>query len=191
MEHTNKRFTQTEEALLKQAKGARLLSVDAVLAAPPDNSWNTVRLHFDSFDIDVNNFLNDIVVDEFGNLEEFGMLSITEAPSDILDIPEVGVDTTVFDINRVVSSVQVVNDIADIYGEELLVAKLEYPQAIVFGLDDGFLVLDKEVWFSEMIVIKQGNEIEGLLYDDSINWEDDLKEDPTTHFKFRKEVQIL
>jgi hypothetical protein len=191
VEHANKRFTQAEEALLARAKGTRLLSVDAVLAAPPDNSWHTVRLHFEGFDIDVNNSLGDIVVDEFGTLEEFGLLSVSEAPSGILQIPEVGADTTVLDIDQVVTSVKVVNDVADIYGDGTLVAKLEYPQCIVFGTDRGVIVLDKEVWFSEMIVIKRGSEMGGLLYDDSVNWEDDPEEDPTTHFEFHSETQEL
>lgn len=191
MEYANKRFTQAEEELLKRACGARLLSIDAILAAPPDNSWNTVRLHFDSFDIDVNNSLNDIAVDEFGTLEEFGLLSVREATPDVLEIPEVGTDTTVFNVGNAVDRVRVVNDIAEIYGEGLLVAKLEYPQAIALDIGDGVIMLDKEVWFSEMIVIKQGAAIGDLLYDDSVNWEDDLEEDPTTHFEFRTETQVL
>lgn len=191
MEHANKRFTQTEEALLKRAKGAQLKSIDAVLAAPPDNSWNTVRLHFEGFDLDVNNFLNEIVVDEFGTLEEFGLLSIEEASTDILDIPEVGADTTVFNIDEAITSVHVINDVADIYGEGSKVARLEYPQAIAFGTDAGVIMLDKEVWFSEMIVIKRGEEIKDLLYDESVNWEDDPEEDPTTHFEFHTETQEI
>lgn len=191
MEHANKRFTQTEEALLKRAKGAQLKSIDAVLAAPPDNSWNTVRLHFEGFDLDVNNFLNEIVVDEFGTLEEFGLLSIKESSTDILDIPEVGADTTVFNIDEAITSVHVINDVADIYGEGSKVARLEYPQAIAFGTDAGVIMFDKEVWFSEMIVIKRGEEIKDLLYDESVNWEDDPEEDPTTHFEFHTETQEL
>lgn len=191
MEHTNRRFTHVEEALLKRTKGTLLKSIDAVLAAPPDNSWNKVRLHFENFDLDVNNFLNDIAVDEFGTLEEFGLLSIEEATADTLKIPEVGTDTTVFNIDRVIASVHVINDVADIYGEKSKVARLEYPQAIAFGTKEGIIMLDKEVWFSEMIVVKQGGEIDELLYDESINWEDDPEEDPTTHFEFHTEIQEL
>lgn len=191
MEHANRRFTQTEEALLKRAKGAQLKSIDAVLAAPPDNSWNTVRLHFEGFDLDVNNFLNEIVVDEFGTLEEFGLLSIKESSTDILDIPEVGADTTVFNIDEAITSVHVIDDVADIYGEGSKVARLEYPQAIAFGTDAGVIMFDKEVWFSEMIVIKRGEEIKDLLYDESVNWEDDPEEDPTTHFELHTETQEL
>ena len=187
----NKRFSPEEEALLKRAKGSRLLSIDAVLAAPPDNSWNTVRLHFEGFDIDVNNYLNEIVVDEFGSLEEFGLLSITESSSETLSIPEVGTDTTVMTIDAVVDGITVINDIAEIYGEGELVAKLEYPQAIAFHTDSGVIMLDKEVWFSELLVIKRGDSIDALLYDESVNWEDDPEEDPTTHFEFRTEMQEL
>lgn len=191
MEHANKRFCQAEESLLKRMKGSKLLSIDAVLAAPPDNSWNTVRLHFEGFDIDVNNFLSDIVVDEFGTLEEFGLLSISEATKEVLDIPEVGADTTVFKIGETVERVTVVNDVADIYGDGTLVAKLEYPQAIALHTESGVIMLDKEVWFSEMIVIKRGKSVDGLLYDESVNWEDDPEEDPTTHFEFRTETQRM
>ena len=191
VENVNKRFSSDEEALLKRAKGSRLLSIDAVLAAPPDNSWNTVRLHFESFDIDVNNYLNEIVVDEFGSLEEFGLLSITESSSETLSIPEVGTGTTVMTIDAVVDGITVINDIAEIYGEGELVAKLEYPQAIAFHTDSGVIMLDKEVWFSELLVIKRGDSIDALLYDESVNWEDDPEEDPTTHFEFRTETQEL
>lgn len=83
MEHVNRRFTQKEESLLNNAKDTKLLSIDAVLAAPPDNSWNTVRLHFDGFDIDLNNRLRDITIDELGTVEEFGLLSVEESHPDL------------------------------------------------------------------------------------------------------------
>lgn len=191
MENVNKRFSQEEEALLERAKGSRLLSIDAVLAAPPDNSWNTVRLHFDDFDIDVNNYLHNVVVDEFGSLEEFGLLSVVESAKETLSIPEVGTDTTVMTIDALVYNVTVVNDIAEVYGDGKLVAKLEYPQAIAFRTESGVIMLDKEVWFSELLVIKQGERIGDLLYDESVNWEDDPEEDPSTHFEFRTETQDL
>ena len=94
-------------------------------------------------------------------------------------------------IGVLVNGITVINDIADIYGDGELVAKLEYPQAIAFHTDSGVIMLDKEVWFSELIVIKKGKSINTLLYDESVNWEDDPEEDPTTHFEFRTEMQEL
>ena len=191
MEHADKRFTQEEINLLKRVKGAHLLSIDAVLAAPPDNSWNTVRLHFDDFDIDINNYLNDIVVDELGSIEEFGLLSIVEAARDMLEIPEVGANTTVFQVGKTIDSITLINDIADVFGDGKLVARLEYPQAVALDIGDGVIVLDKEAWFSELNAIKHGASMNDLLYDDSANWEDDSGENLTTHFEFRTETQEL
>lgn len=191
MEYANKRFTQEELMLLERMKGSELLSIDAVLAAPPDNSYNTVRLHFVDFDIDINNYLSDLAVDEFGSLEEFGLPSITEASKDILSIPAVGTDTTIFQVNKTIKGVTVINDIADIFGDGSQVARLEYPQAVALETDDGIIMLDKEVWFSELIVIKNGDSIGDLLYDESVNWEDNPEEDPSTHFEFRTEAQEL
>lgn len=191
MEHADKRFSKEEESLLKRIKGSRLLAIDAVLAAPPDNSWNTVRLHFDNFDLDINNSLHDIVVDELGTLEEFGLLSIAKTTKKTLEIPEVGADTSTFEIGRTVERITIVNDIADIYGDGSLVARIEYPQAIALHTESGIIMLDKEVWFSEMIAIKKGRSIDGILYDDSVNWEDDPEEDPSTHFEFHTETQCL
>ena len=170
MEYVNKRFTQDELRLLERTKGSKLLSIDAVLAAPPDNSYVTVRLHFDGFDIDLNNYLNEIVVDEFGSREEFGLLSVAEASEDILNIPAVGTDTTVFQVNKTIRGVTVANNIVDIFGNGVQVAKLEYSQAVALETDDGIIMLDKEVWFSELIVIKSGDTIGELLYDESVNW---------------------
>lgn len=191
MEHTDRRFTSEEEELLKQAKGARLIAMDAVLAAPPDAAWNTVRLHFDGFDIDINNHLHSIVFDEMGSLEEFGLLSVAEAVPETLDIPEVGADTTVFPVGDTVRGVTVVNDIIGVFGDGVPVARVEYPQAIAFTFDSCAIVLDKEEWFSEMIVVKRGGDLDETLHDESVNWEDDPEEDPTTHYEFRTEVQEL
>jgi hypothetical protein len=87
--------------------------------------------------------------------------------------------------------VSIVNDIADVYGNGVHVARLEYPQAVAFDTDGGVLMLDKEVWFSEITAIKRGDGIDGLLYDDSASWEDRPDEDPTTHYEFLTEMQEL
>jgi len=39
--------------------------------------------------------------------------------------------------------------------------------------------------------VKQGDDIEELLYNEPVNWEDDPEEYPSTHFEFRTEVEKL
>ena len=184
MSYSDKSFSTQERQLLKKMVGAALESIDAVIVARGDCSWNTVRLHFNGFSIDVNNRLGEIVVDEFGTLDEFGLLSIAETASEKLDIPEASPNTTTYQIGKPVRSVEVLSDVISVFGDGIEVATIKYPQAIVMGVGDDFIVLDKEVWFSEMIALKRGVSADELLYDDSINWEDNHEEDPGTHFEF-------
>lgn len=186
MSTTDKSFSSEEIGILAGTKGRRLESVDAVIAARGDMAWETVRLHLSGMDVDVNVRLGMIEVDEMGTLDEFGLMSVSPAPGDELDIPEVGADTTVFPVGEVVRDVRVVNDVIHVYGDGALVATISYPQAIMLGLDTGWLCLDKEIWFSEMIAVKRGDDASKLVYDESVNWEDD-EEDPSTHYEFSVE----
>lgn len=191
MSYSDKSFSAQERHLLKKMVGATLESVDAVIVARGDCSWNTIRLHFNSFSVDVSNRLGEIAVDEFGTLEEFGLLSIAEASSERLDIPEASPNTTTYEFGELVSSVEILSDIIGVFGDGAEVATIKYPQAIVMGVGDSFIVLDKEVWFSEMIALKRGANAHELLYDDSVNWEDNPEEDPGTHFEFSTELEDI
>lgn len=149
-------------------------------------------LHFEGFDIDANKRPSDIIVDEMGSLEEFSLLSVEESTKGILSIPEVGADTSVFKIDNTVIEVAVLNDVANIFRNGNLVARLEYLQAIAFHTGSGIIMLDKEACFSQLIVIKRAHSIGRLLYDEPVNWGgDNPEEDPSTHFEFHTETDIL
>lgn len=191
MQIADKRFSAEEIQLLASMAGQKLCSIDAVVVARDNLAWNTVRLHFAEVHVDLNNYLGEIVVDEFGSIDEFGLLSVSPASSEQLEIAEVGANTKTIDVGRKITEVQVVNNIIDVFGDGEKVATVVYPQAVVLMHDQGFIVLDKENWFSEMIAVKMANRIEGLIYDDSVNWEDDPEEDPSTHYSFRTETVAL
>lgn len=184
MSITDKSFSPEEIILLKKMKGRILQTVDAVIIARGDMSWQTVRLHFDGLHVDIINTLGEIEVDELGTIDEFGLLSVCEASSDLLDIPEASADTTTMSIYLPVIGVDIAIDVIDVSGNGNLVASIVYPQAIALQFPDYVLVLDKENWFSEMIAVKQGVDMDTLLYDESVNWEDNPEEDPTTHYDF-------
>ena len=179
----NHMFSQVELDLLHAAKGKTQRTIDAAIVARDDFAWNTVRLHFDGLNLDVNNRLREIEVDELGTLEEFGLLSISQSPNERLALAEVSVETTVISVDSTVEEIEVVVDNAEVFGDGKQVASLSYPQAVILHCADGVIVLDKEVWFSEMIAVKRGETDEGLVYDDGVNWEDD-PEDPSTHYEF-------
>lgn len=191
MNSTNKTFTDNECALLNSLIGKELTTLDACIVARGDMAWNTVRLHTTDIAIDLNNTLGEIVVDEFGTLDEFGLMSVAATDQSVLDIPEASSDTSVIPIGKKIRSVRVVNDVITVFGNGIEVAKIRYPQAVILDLGDEFLVLDKETWFEETISIKAGPNAMDLVYDDTVNWEDDLEEDPSTHYEAGLEVETI
>ena len=191
MEAVDKGFSADEKLILKDMVGRELISVDTVIVARGDLSWNTVRLHLDGAAVDVDNFLGDVEVDELGTIEEFGLLSVRRSSPEKLSLPDVGTDTTVGGIGRAVTGVFVIVNDVGVYGEGALVASLSYPQAIAIELDGKYLVLDKETWFSEMIAVKIGEDPLALAYDGAADWEDDPDEDPSTHYEFSSRVVSL
>lgn len=62
----DKGLSPEERSILRDMVGRELLTVDAAVVARGDLGWNTVRLHLDGADVDVDNRLADIVVDELG-----------------------------------------------------------------------------------------------------------------------------
>ena len=179
----NKRFTAHELKLLANVKGKTLERVDACIVARGDMAWNTVRLHFEDCALDVNNRLGEITVDELGTVDEFGLMSISVASVETLDVPEASPQTTIIPVGKRVEGITVVDDIVEVFGDGNPVANIAYPQAILFDLGDEWLSLDKETWFEETIAIKAGTDPALLVYDDTINWADDPDEDPTTHYE--------
>ncbi len=184
----DKSFNAEEVKLLSSMRGKILGSIDAVIVAREDTAWNIVRLHLDGMNIDLVNSLEDITVDELGTLEEFGLLKVEKTDCETLDIPEASSDTTIFPIEESIKDVKIVSNCIDIFGNAQKVATIRYPQAVIIETESDFIVLDKEVWFSETITIKRGKSIDGLIYDESQNWEDDPEEDPSTHYEFRTEI---
>ena len=191
MSETDKSFTSEEIAVLESMLGKSLGSIDAVIVARSDLSWNTVRLHFNDLNVDINNHLGEIEVDELGSLEEFGLLSVASAPETKLELPEVSAETSSIEIEKTITSIKIVSDSIVVYGDGTPVATITYPQAVILEHEDGVIVLDKECWFSEMIAVKQGKDAENLIYDESVNWEDDPDEDPSTHFEFSTAMQMV
>ena len=184
---TDKSFSNNEITLLKSLIGKELFTLDAYIVARGDIAWNTVRLHCSDLCIDVNNGLEEITVDEFGNADEFGIVRISKTDDETLIIPGVGCEATIIPINKTIHSISVVDELIEIGNNNETVSKLKYAQAIIFNFEDESLILDKEVWFDETLAIKAGPDPNTLIYDDSVNWEDDPLEDPTTHYHVKTE----
>ena len=190
MQRIHKVLSDVQQKLLASYIGANLLGYEAVFAGP-NLAWNTVRVHTSRGSFDIHCFLEALPVNDDGDTDEFGILSVCESDDSLLEVDDISADTTSLEIGKEIVDVGIVTNTLDsFYDNEQLVHR-ENVQAVFFELDDGsFMVLDREVWFEETLTIKQGHNLESLIYDDSESWENDL-DDPETRFEYSSRIERL
>lgn len=188
----DKRLQPTELELLQELVGSTIVRMDAVLVDNDNSAWNTVRIHTKRGAVDISNLLEELPLNDEGDTEEYAVMSVAAAPDKILVVDAITADTSVCFVNQVVSGVLLAEGrVKTFYKGELLTDRT-YTQAVILRLsDDSYLVFDKEVWFEEIITIKQGENLAELLYDESPDWEDDLEEKPDTHFELTRALVEL
>jgi len=191
MQNEYRNLDNNQIALLDNLIGATLESIDAVLADNSNTAWNTVRVHTSNGSIDINCFLEELAINDEGDVDEFGIVSVQNAPNFPLEVEAISADTTKRDVNKEITGINIVtNTLETFYGNNQLVHR-ETVQAIIFELDSSiFLALDREVWFEEELTIKWGNDLDGLIFDDSESWEDN-PDDTMTRFNYSTKIDRL
>lgn len=184
-------LSSAEKSLLASLVGARLLCVEAALAAPPDCAWNTVRLRTDRGCIDVSCLLEALPVNDEGDEEEFGVLSVTPACDGRLVVPGISADVCELSLSGTVTDVEVYGDRLDLYEHGELIYSRQASKAIVLLTDLGAVCLDRQVWFEEMLTISNGSDPAALIHDEWADWEDDEEEEPGVHYDFSTTVERL
>ena len=175
-------LNQEETAILSTLKGERLNQIDACIVARDDTAWGNVRLHLDGADIDICIQLGEAVVDEAGESDEFGFLSVKKTSRATLEVAEASPETTVIQINDAIKDMTVVNERINIYSHDMLVSTIETTQAIILQLNDSTIALDRECWFSDTLTLKQTEPRQADLYDDSLNWANNPEEEPDCRY---------
>ena len=186
-----KTLSDTEKDILASLVGSRLVRVEAALAAPPDGAWNTVRLRTDRGSVDVSCLLETLPLNDVGDEEEFGVLSVAPAGEGRLEVPGVSADVCELPLSGAVTGVEVRGDRLDLYERGELVYSRETSKAVVLLTDLGAFCLDRQVWFEEMLTISSGPGPDALVCDEWDGWEDDEEEEPGVHYEFSKTAERL
>ena len=186
-----KTLSDTEKDILASLVGSRLVSAEAALAAPPDGAWNTVRLRTDRGSVDVSCLLETLPLNDVGDEEEFGVLSVAPAGEGHLEVPGVSADVCELPLSGTVTGVEVRGDRLDLYERGELVYSRETSKAVVLLTDLGTLCLDCQAWFEEMLTISSGPDPDALVCDEWAGWEDDEEEEPGIHYEFSKTAERL
>ena len=184
-------LSETEKGILASLVGSRLVSAEAALAAPPDGAWNTVRLRTDRGSVDVSCLLETLPLNDVGDEEEFGVLSVAPAGEGHLEVPGVSADVCELPLSGAVTGVEVRGGRLDLYERGELVYSRETSKAVVLLTDLGALCLDRQAWFEEMLTVSGGPDPDALVCDEWAGWEDDEEEEPGIHYEFSKTAERL
>lgn len=173
--------------LLKTAIGQKLHTVDIVslwgIESWGEQTWDPVRLHFDTGALDIDCELIPVPTDNKGNTEGWAVLSVEVGKDDILRMRDTPPETQVRAIDKTVCGVQVINEKVSIIENSSVQFSFECSQAVVFDLGDEYLVFDKEIWFSDFLYVKRGANLRGLIADDGANWVDDPEDPDKVHYE--------
>ena len=186
-------FTIAQEGieLLREARGTTMVSLEAVIIARNDMAWGTVRIHLADAVIDIAVGLQDLPLNSDGDVEEFGVLTVSEAEPGSLSVEGVDKEAEWYNVGMPVTGITLVNDHVSAFEGGRETMERSFTQAIVFTLADGsHLVLDKGAWFSEMITIGKGAAWEDCVYDSSQDWEND-PEEPEVRYVWKRTLEGL
>ncbi len=116
--------------------------------------FGNVRLIFDNHQIEVNNKLTALDV---GGVDDFGVLYVTSENGPF--IPRIKADEVLIrEIHSNVSNIKIVTDTIICMNESKELYTAEFDVAIVFELENRMVIIKKDIWYEEFLVIHTSND---------------------------------
>lgn len=190
MIRTDAALSQDEINILKSFEGAQLKSYEMKCVGGND-AWSTVRLHFESGAIDIVSSIQRISEDDKDSSDEFSVLRVVEVSPEAPIVPDMPGETVVREVDKVATGFSIANDVVRYYSGDVQDSEIIYTQAILVDFGIGFLCIDKEAWFSEILFVKSGSDMCELVKDDSSSLEIDPDEDPVSRMEYSSEIIAL
>ena len=166
-------FSKTQVKLLSYTIGSVLETIDCPITISDRLSWGKVRIHFSAGSLDVINRQEQV---DFcnGDFERYGTIAVVRGESAILRSDVTNHLSRTIEMHEKVVSIDYINEtISEPANRNMPDYSVSWTQAIVFHLENSVVVVGKEAWFSEMVAVNIGKSEVGLLYDDSVNFDDD------------------
>ena len=146
---TNKQLNSNELRILSALTGKTIDSYEGCPLGPGD-FYGAVRLNIQDSSVDITNYFESADVSfEMGmGVEEVGTLRVklVDGPMSLGDLVS-GPENKVIKVGQIITGVEVVNDAIEMLLDDKVTNSFAFTQAIIFHLEDGDLVVDRNVWF--------------------------------------------
>ena len=164
------RFSQDMIAMLVCCKNTKLISYESEASNEAGGVYGNMRLNFDGFSMEITN--EEQTMPLFDELEDIACLSCSKVDSSLPFEPMVVTDVKKTPVGHEVESVEVITDTIDVNGGEYRIA---FDMAVIFHMDGATLMVARDVWFSEMLTIKDNDSFDEIFSVDDVieSWSND------------------
>lgn len=187
MNVVDKTFSESERKILEGLLDKTLLSIQGPFWG--SEAWNWIRLNTDEGSIDISIEEESIIeLPHTNTIEEISVLKIDDSAGNELKFVALS-DTEVSKetIGETVKHVYILNEIVTKTLDEMQDI-FSCTQALIIELENYSFILDRGVWFSDMIAVKKGKDVGSLLYDDGQIWTDDQEEGDELYYEYSSEL---
>ena len=169
---TNKTLTADELDVLRSTIGENIGSFEGNPLGPGDY-YGAVRISLGNVSVDISNFFESVDVSfEAGmGLEKVGTMRVKRAagPLDLGDLVS-GPENKSIGVDSVVRSVEVVNDTIEMLRDDEVTNTFAFTQAIIFHLENGDLVVDRNIWFEVFLSACVTSDAHKFIRDTEKDW---------------------
>ena len=149
MRNVRVKLDAKERQLLESLVGKRLVSIISNPLTKHHMVFGNVGLVFENQQIEINNRLTKLYID---GTDEYGVLYVTEHDGSF--IPRIRPDDgSIRKINSTVIQIKTVTDTITCLKDNRELYRAEFDVAIVLELEDGMVVIEKDIWFEEFLII--------------------------------------
>lgn len=169
---TNKTLTIGELEVLRSILGETIESYEGNPLGPGDY-YGALRINVGDASVDISNFFEFVDVSfEVGmGMEEVGTMHVRRATGS-LDLGDLvsGPENKSVKVASVVRSVEVVNDTIEMMCDDDVTNSFAFTQAIIFHLEKGDLVVDRNVWFEVFLSACVTSDARKFIRDTEKDW---------------------
>jgi len=169
---TNKTLTADELDVLRTGVGETIDSFEGNPLGPGDY-YGAIRINFANTSVDISDFFEsaDVSFEAGMGLEEVGTMRVKRAtgPLDLGDLVS-GPENKSIVVDSTVLSVEVVNDTVEMMRDDEVTNTFAFTQAVIFHLEKGDLVIDRNVWFEVFLSACVTGDARKFIRDTEKDW---------------------
>ncbi len=183
---TGRQFDAGALAELRSCIGHTLVSTEAYMPLGPDSIYKRVRLDFGTFQLDLVNQHETLVIGPEASDEEVSILSVCKSDAEIWHPTSRSLTLQMPQFH--ITDVLVVVDTMLLTRGSLQLNRLRLVQAVCFENSDGeLLAFDRDRWSDEYLTMRKGSRISSVTRDHRGDW----VAEPPYSYRFERQVQRL